>query len=95
MSQLILLRTNSGKLRIIDEAISKWKRIGDLLEFDDDGSKVSSFEKWAPEDALREIFRLWLQGNSAYKPVSWDSLATLLDDSGLKKLAQKVRNVVS
>ena len=94
MPQLTLLRTNSGELRIIDEASNRWKRIGDLLKFDDDGSKVSSFEKRDQEDALREIFRLWLQGNGAYQPVSWGNLATLLDDSGLKILAQKVCRVV-
>ena len=96
LGKLSMLKTAEGKkIRIIDTVASKWKKLGDQLEFDERGSKLESIKTKNlndPEECCREMFQHWLNGNGV-GPCSWRKLIELLDDCDFEALAEQVNSV--
>ena len=93
LKQLKLMEIGSEEIKITEITCNAWKTMGELLDFDDLGSKVSTIEKetCGLEDCLIKVLRLWMKGESrAYKPASWRTFIKLLRDSGHQALAKKI-----
>ena len=93
LKQLKLIEIGNEKIKITVITCKAWKNIGELLDFDDLGSKVSSIkaETSGLEDRLIEVLLLWMKGESRdYKPASWRTFIKLLRDSGHHALAKKI-----
>ena len=70
-----------------------WKSIGDLLEFDDVGTRLLELEennRGNPETCCRDMFQLWLMGDGK-RPCSWRTLIEILQDSELDVLAREIK----
>ena len=62
---------------------------------DSTGNQISALEKEMgknAQDINHQIFALWLQGKGR-QPVTWDTLATVLKDIGLKCLAKDIADI--
>ena len=71
--------------------------MGDLLEFDDSGTQLSSIEDkyhGTPEACCRAMLQHWLNGNGV-KPCSWCKLIELLKDCDLEELAEETEAALS
>ena len=74
--------------------------MGDLLEFDGSGAKLSSIEdkyRGNHEDCCRAMFQHWLNGNGV-RPCSWCKLIELLrvcDQEELSQLAEEIEVALS
>ena len=87
------MKIRSGKIKITERLCTEWKTIGQLLDFDDYGSKVLKIEEQTRdmEDCLTQVLSLWLQGRSrAYKPATWKTFVELLKDSDQNSLASEL-----
>ena len=99
MGQLIVLNyVDEGEekeIRIIDEAVSKWKEIGYLTY--PESSKVTALEKQYTDqyDCLRQVF---VEGFIENKPKKysqdWNGLIKLLKDVRLVTLAERVEHAL-
>ena len=72
---------------------NKWRNIGELLDFDDSGNRVTIIGKQTSEleTCLTEVWQLWLNGESRdYQPASWRNLIELLKDSDHSVLAAEL-----
>ena len=91
-----MLKTREGKkINIISAVASKWRALGDQLEFDEFGSKLDAIKSknlGDPEECCREMFQLWLKG-SGVRPCSWRKLIELLEDCDFEVLAGQVNAV--
>ena len=84
------MEIGSEKVKIIETICTKWKKIGEILDFDDLGSKVSIIDTQTNnvENHLTEVLKLWLHGESrAYTPASWRTFIQLLNDCEYRCLA--------
>ena len=93
MSQLQLLHNSERKIEIIKTIAPRWHFFGSQLNFDSDNRTINVIKeknKNDPESACQEMFQWWLRGQGD-QPVSWRTLAQLLEDSGYKKLAADIR----
>ena len=87
------MKIRSGKIKITERLCTEWKTIGQLLDFDDYGSKVLKIEEQTRdmEDCLTQVLSLWLQGRSrAYKPATWKTFVELLKDCDQNSLASEL-----
>ena len=69
-----------------------WKTVGDLLEFDDVGTRLLEVEennRGNPEICCRDMFQLWLMGGGK-QPCSWHTLLEILKDCELDALAREI-----
>ncbi len=83
------------KVNLLHEVGTKYKAFGTLLLEDSSGSKMSAIEHDLGknvEDINHKVFQDWLKG-SGRKPVSWDTLSGVLQDTDLESLAKAVRAV--
>ena len=91
-----MLKTAEGKkIKIISTVAPRWKALGDLMEFDEFGSKLDTIKiknLGDPEECCREMFQLWLKG-SGVRPCSWRKLIELLEDCDFEVLAGQVNAV--
>ena len=93
LKQLKLMEIGSEKIKITEITCNAWKNIGELLDFDDFGSKVSSIktETCVLEDRVIEVLLLWMKGESRdYNPATWRTFIKLLRESGHQALANKI-----
>ena len=95
LSELRSLKCQDGtKIEIITSIAPIWKDFGVLLEFDDDGRKLSLIEANqrvnGPAACCTEMFQTWLKG-AGRQPASWDLVIELLEDCEQKYLAQQVK----
>ena len=98
LAQLKVLRTpDRMKIETIKTVSSRWKDIGDLLNFDPIGAKLSQIEadkgKEGVEACTRAMFQYWLEGNGV-RPVSWATLLDILEDSHFTALADQLRKAL-
>ena len=98
LSKLTTLRTSKGKrIKIIETVAPKWQKIGDLLDFDESGTRLELIKATHPSDpeaCCRSMFQHWLKGNGV-KPCSWRKLIELLEDSNFESLAKEVETILS
>lgn len=98
LSKLTVLRTSEGKrIKLIETVAPKWQKIGDLLEFDESGTKLEVIKATHPVDpeaCCRSMFQHWLKGNGV-KPCSWRKLIELLEDSNFESFAKEVESTVN
>ena len=87
------LKTPTGHIvRIIKTLKPNWKIVGDLLEFDDTGTRLLDIEdnnRGNPETSCRDMFQLWLMGEGK-QPSSWRALLEILRDGDMKSLATEI-----
>ena len=91
LAKLKLLQSHGGKIKIIKRLSPNWKGLGDLLDFDDDGTQLRIIEKRYPndpEECCRAMFQYWLAGNGV--KCSWSSLIELLKDCDEEVLAKDI-----
>ena len=91
LKQLKLMEIGIEEIKITEITCTAWKTIGELLDFDDLGSKVSTIEKETRglENCLIEVLKMWMKGESrGYKPASWKTFIKLLRHSGHRALAK-------
>ena len=98
LTKLFMLRTAEGKkIKIIERVAPFWQSLGDQLEFDESGSKLSLIEAEHPTDPVgccRAMFQHWLNGNGV-TPCSWGKFIELLKDLDQEVLAQEIQNALS
>jgi hypothetical protein len=98
LAKLSLLRTFQGKkIKIIERVAPFWQRLGDQLDFDDSGSRLSLIKAEYPTNPVaccRAMFQHWLNGNGL-TPCSWRTLVDLLDDLDEVVLAQDIQSALS
>jgi hypothetical protein len=83
------------KVSLLQEVGTKYKSFGTLLLEDTSGSKMAAIEHDVGRnvsDINYRVFQEWLSG-SGRKPVSWDTLATVLQDVELCSLAKAVQEM--
>ena len=93
LKQLKLMEIGIEEIKITEIMCTAWKTMGELLDFDNLGSKVTTIEKetLGLENCLVKVLRLWMKGESRdYKPASWRTFIKLLRDSGNSALAKKI-----
>ena len=87
--------TDGTKIRIIENAASKWKNVAIALGFK--GPKIATIEQgshFQPEDSCLKVFMKWLQGGDNLRiPISWGSLTQCLKDAGLSSLATNLEGL--
>ena len=92
-----MLKTAQGNtINVIDSVVSRWQKLGDLLEFDNSGTKlelIKSTYPANPEACCRDMFRHWLNGNGV-RPCSWRKLIELLKDCHHKVLAEEIQDAL-
>ena len=90
--ELICLSTTKGNVNLAESIGVHYDVFGILLLEDAEGNLVSAMEEELGRNSTkinRRIFQLWLQGKGK-RPVSWDTLVSVLKDTGLNKLASDV-----
>lgn len=90
-------RVKNGHIDIPEEIGTDYQKFGTLLLEEKSGNKVKNIKVSEREDPLLitvEILRQWLQGNGK-KPVTWQTLVTCLQDTGLRVLAEKIDDLLS
>ena len=94
LAQLTILKTTKGRVQIIDSIAHRWKKLGILMDFDDDGNKVDLIENEHKQDGpvacCQEVFKLWLKGTHA----TWRNLIDLLNDCEMGELIQEIKNAL-
>jgi hypothetical protein len=96
LKNLSMMKIAEGKkIKIISSVASRWKVLGDQLEFDEFGAKLEVIKTKNlndPEECCCDMFQYWLNGNGA-RPCSWRKLIELLEDCDFEVLAQRVNSV--
>ena len=91
-----MLKTAEGKrIKIISTIASKWRALGDQMEFDEFGAKLDAIRSKNnndSEECCREMFQHWLKG-SGVRPCSWRKLIELLEDCDFEVLAEQVNSI--
>ena len=97
---LVVLRhflVKYGHIDIPEEIGADYEKFGTFLLEDESGNKVKNIKVSERDDPLVitvEILRQWLQGKGK-KPVTWQTLVTCLQDTGLHVLAGKIDDSLS
>ena len=97
LAKLSLLRAAQRKnIKVIKRVAPFWQRLGDQLDFDENGSKLATInaDHTTSEACCRAMFRHWLSGNGV-TPCSWGTLVDLLDDLDEVVLAQEIQSALS
>ena len=93
-----MLRTAQGKkIKIIERVAPFWQRLGDQLDFDNNGAKLALIKAEYPTNPVaccRAMFQHWLSENGL-TPCSWRTLIDLLDDLDEVVLAQEIQSALS
>ena len=92
MPKLICFPSFNGNINLAEEIGGDYFNFGTLLLDDNDGNKVSAIERELMRNAENinsRIFTLWLKGKGK-QPVTWSTLANVLQDIGHNKLAKSI-----
>ena len=76
---------------------TRYNRFGILLLNDETGARISSLETKHGENVQEinlEVFRLWINGVGR-KPISWNTVVTVLREIGLNALASKINSTMN
>ena len=94
---IILKYKDKKKLKIINEARHKWKNIANLIC--DDANVTTVLEQQHRGDAEECLKQTFIDNFINKKPEDysqdWNGLIELLDDVGLKTLAENVKHALS
>ena len=85
--------TPVGNVNLAEEIGVHYFKFGIQLLRDDSGAQMSAFVKEClgrAEEINCKIFQKWLEGNRR-QPVTWETLVHVLDDIGLRTLAQQIK----
>ena len=94
LPQLMCFSIAGSPVDIIETISTKYRKFGTFLLQDDNGGKMKEIIKECREDTYdinQEVLRRWLNGEGK-KPVSWATLATELERTGLSELAREIQN---
>ena len=72
-----------------------WKDLGDLLDFDDDGTELDIIDKQHrldPKACCRAMFQHWLKGNGK-TPHTWRTIVKLIKDADRETLADEIETL--
>ena len=98
MSELLLLKTSSGRsVRIVEEIGPFYRQLGVLLLNDKTGVVTKVITQRHPNDVDAisvEILRRWLEGQGQH-PVTWSTLIRVLKDVQLAELAQTIQEALT
>ena len=97
LATLSMLKTSKGKIQVIKRVAPYWRKLGALLDFDDDGTQLDTIKQKFhsdPEDCCQEMFKYWVKGNGV-KPCTWNKLIELLDDNDQKALSKEIQESLS
>ena len=97
LAQLKIMKTATGeKIKVIESVASKWKELGDLLDFDPEGRTLelieSNHQQKGHVACCREMFVTWLQGKG--REATWEVLIQILDDIDQSELAKQVETAL-
>ena len=97
LAQLKIMKTATGeKIKIIESVAPKWKELGDLLDFNHEGTILEVIEANNQQKGqvacCREMFATWLKGKG--REATWEVLVELLDDIDQPELAKKVKTAL-
>ena len=92
MMELVAFPTSEGVINIPAEIDTKYKEFGDLLLEGDSGYQEEDITSGAqdPVEINTMILRKWLRG-SGRSPVSWATLAEVLECIDMARLAYQIR----
>ena len=87
------LSFGSRKVSIIDGIGAQYERFGTLLLEDYDGTALAviEFDSGGIDRTKFEILKRWLSGRGR-KPVTWATLADVLDQCNLRTLSYEIRS---
>jgi len=88
---------NITSVNVTAEIGAKYRTFGILLLDDQTGAKITAIEQKHLNDAEQiniDILQEWLQGNGK-KPVTWQTLVGVLNDTGLSELAMDIETSLS
>ena len=95
--QLQLVKGRNDKMiRIMDQVTPHWKDLALALHFD--GPRIETIDQKVfrnPEDACRDMFFRWLDGDYDLEPATWGTLHQCLIDAGLVELADDLQECLS
>ena len=97
MPECIKFQGRERKINIPQEIGTKYHNFGILLLDDTTGDKIRNLEHKYREDAERintEILHEWVTGRGK-QPVTWETLAKVLQDVELRTLASDIEAVKS
>ena len=86
----------TGAVNLAEKISTDFHHFGILLLDDDDGTKTDAIVRQyrdVAKDINSEIFKEWLK-EGGKEPVAWDTLASVLHDIGLKRLAKDIKEVI-
>ena len=92
MPKFIRFPTSEGTVNLAEKISTHFEDFGILLLEDNDGSLVKAIVKQHRDESERinrEIFCSWLGGRGR-QPVSWHTLAHVLTDIGMDRLAKLI-----
>ena len=94
LAELQVLKIKGKEIRIIEKMAGKWVMLGDLMKFDDRGTKVKNIKQEYSDSisCCREIFECWIRGEGVQ--CSWKKLVELLGDCKEAELAKEIKDVL-
>ena len=95
MMEIIRFPLKDSKVNLVREIGMKYFKFGTLLLEDTTGALISALEeelKHNAQNVNRRIFQEWLCGGGR-KPVSWETLITVLEDIEMSELAKSIADV--
>ena len=93
---IICFPLQDSKVDLTKEVGTKYLQFGILLLEDQTGARISALERELMKNAQNinyRVFYEWLQGEGR-RPVSWETLVSVLEDIGLNQLAKSIRDTV-
>ena len=96
---LTLLKWNDRgkvkKLRVVNEIVNQWRRIGNLLDIPRptlDGWETQTNHN--PEQCCDKVLGNWLQNPPDDYPATWNGLLELLGDAEYKELVETLKKAL-
>ena len=95
LHQLDLIDCEDKRVRIIQTAASKWKRLATRLHFEpSDIDRIRSDHPGQCYYACWQVCREWLEGVGR-QPTSWTTLINALDEAELGEIATDLETIIS
>ena len=92
LPQLVCFKTRSGTINVLEQIGTKYRELGVLLLKDTTGSITKAIienNKYDATNIIFDIFQKWIEGKGTL-PVEWGTLAEVLKNIGLTKLAYEI-----
>ena len=96
LPQLIVFKTNTGSINILQDIGTHYDVLGTLLLQDNYGTVTQAIKDQYQRDADKinnEILQRWIQGKGR-QPVQWSTLIDVLKKIQLSELAKKIEEVL-